>query len=69
MVQNNSVNYQVTQYNVISGDAGNLLNNISPSTAGYVLTSNGVSAQPTFQAVSGVVTATDYRYVFLFGGM
>ena len=41
----------ITQYNVQTGGANNLLNNVTPSTAGYVLTSNGVSAQPSFQAV------------------
>jgi hypothetical protein len=42
-----------TQYNVLSGAASNGINNISPGTAGYVLTSNGPSAQPTFQIASG----------------
>lgn len=42
-----------TQYNVLSGAASNGINNIAPGTAGYVLTSNGPSAQPTFQAASG----------------
>lgn len=40
----------ISQYNVLSGDANGAINNIAPSTAGYVLTSNGASAQPTFQA-------------------
>jgi hypothetical protein len=43
----------ITQYNVQSGGANNLLNNIVPSTAGFVLTSNGASSQPTFQAATG----------------
>ena len=45
---NNSTNYQPTQYNVQSGGANNLLNNIAPSTAGFVLTSQGASLQPAF---------------------
>lgn len=39
-------------------------------TLGYVLTSNGAGVAPTFQAASGGgVSATDYRYVFMWGGM
>ena len=40
----------LTQYYVVSGASSNTVNNIAPSTSGYVLTSNGASAQPTFQA-------------------
>lgn len=53
MVQNNSSNYHTTEFNVLTGDANNLINNVSPSTSGYILTSNGTGAQPTFQANSG----------------
>ena len=58
MAQNNSCNYQTTEYNVLTGGANNLVHNVSPSTSGFVLTSNGASSQPTFQAVatSGAVT-------------
>jgi hypothetical protein len=41
----------LTQYYVLSGASANTVNNIAPSTTGYVLTSNGASSQPTFQAV------------------
>lgn len=41
----------LTQYNVLSGASANTVNNIAPSTGGYVLTSNGASSQPTFQAI------------------
>jgi len=41
----------LTQYYVLSGASANTVNNIAPSTTGYVLTSNGASAQPTFQAI------------------
>lgn len=44
----------ITQYNVLSGGASGAINNITPSTSGYVLTSNGASAQPTFQAAAFV---------------
>lgn len=40
----------ITQYNVLSAGASGAINNIAPSTAGHVLTSNGASSQPTFQA-------------------
>jgi hypothetical protein len=51
---NNALNYAPTQYSVLSGGASGAINSISPSTSGYVLTSNGLSSQPTFQASSGV---------------
>ena len=38
-------------------------------TSGYVLTSNGVGVAPTFQASTTGVSSTDYRYVFMYGGM
>ena len=41
----------LTQYYVVSGASANTVNNIAPSTSGFVLTSNGASAQPTFQAI------------------
>ena len=41
----------LVQYNVVSGLTTNTVNNITPSTTGYVLTSNGLAAQPTFQAL------------------
>ncbi len=50
---NNATNYKVTQYNTITGDANNLLNNVSPGTATWVLTSNGGSAQPSYQPIPG----------------
>jgi hypothetical protein len=58
MVVKNSTNQTITQYNVQTGDALNSLNQVSPSTANFVLTSNGLAAQPSFQAVSasGAVT-------------
>jgi len=43
----------ITQYNTLTGDSNNLINNVSPGTSGQVLTSNGASAQPTFQTLSG----------------
>ncbi|PWU06765.1 MAG: hypothetical protein C5B43_01245 [Verrucomicrobia bacterium] len=51
MALNNSVNHQVTQYNTLTGAASNLINNVSPGQAGWVLTSNGLSAQPSYQPV------------------
>ncbi len=43
----------VTAHNVIVGGASNdVLVNVAPSTTGFVLTSNGPSADPSFQSVS-----------------
>ncbi len=49
----------ITQYDVLVGGATNAITSITPSTSGFVLTSNGVSANPTFQApaTSGTVTS------------
>lgn len=46
-----------TQYSVISSSATGVANMIAPSsTTGWVLTSNGTSAYPTFQAATGGFT-------------
>lgn len=58
----------LTQYNVLSAASSDSINNIAPSTAGFVLTSNGPAAQPTFQASAGG-SSLDYSMVFLYGGM
>lgn len=48
-VINNATNYQATQYNVITGGASNLINNVAPSaTSGVPLISQGAAAQPVF---------------------
>lgn len=41
----------ITQHDVLLGGATNAITSVSPSTAGLVLTSNGVSADPSFQTV------------------
>jgi hypothetical protein len=46
----------VTQHDVLVGASSNGITSISPSTSGFVLTSNGVSADPSFQAASGGFT-------------
>jgi hypothetical protein len=46
----------LTAHDVLIGASGNSITSVSPSTAGLVLTSNGVSADPTFQSVSGFIS-------------
>lgn len=46
----NSVNTSPVQYNVQVGGTNGTTANVSPSTAGFILTSNGASANPSFQA-------------------
>lgn len=47
----------VTQYGTLVADASNQVVSVSPGTAGQVLTSNGASADPSYQnAVVGVTT-------------
>jgi hypothetical protein len=65
----------VTQHDVLVGAASNGITSVSPSTAGYVLTSNGGSSDPSFQALpagngftfvsvsSAPTTATDHIYM------
>ncbi len=44
----------ITQYDVLVGGTSNAISSISPtSNVGYVLTSNGLSANPSFQAAPG----------------
>lgn len=41
----------IPQYNVLAGNGTSSISAIVPSTSGFVLTSNGASAFPTFQAI------------------
>jgi hypothetical protein len=46
---NNAANHQTTQYNVLTGGASNLINNVAPSaTSGVPVISQGASSQPVF---------------------
>jgi hypothetical protein len=48
----------VTAHNVlVGGSSTDTLSNVSPSTSGLVLTSNGTSSDPSFQAVPGSFSA------------
>ena len=55
------VGYPVSQYNVIVGATDSGVAEVSPGTAGYVLTSNGPAANPSFQAISSGVTSTNVQ--------
>lgn len=70
---NNSSDHQVTQYNIITGGASNILNNVAPSaTSGIPVISQGSSAQPIFGTAvvagggTGLTSAT--AYTLLAGG-
>lgn len=57
----NSLSFELTgltNHNVLVGAGTSTITNVSPSTAGFVLTSNGASADPSFQTVSasGAIT-------------
>jgi hypothetical protein len=67
---NNSADHQVTQYNVVTGGASNVLNNVAPpSTSGVPLVSNGSSSQPSFTTAvvagggTGNTTFTAYSII------
>lgn len=42
----------ITQHDVLVGGASNTITSVTPSTAGFVFTSNGASIDPSFQAPS-----------------
>lgn len=50
---------QLTQHDVLVAGANSAITSVTPSTAGLVLTSNGVSSDPSFQSVSasGAITS------------
>lgn len=59
MATNNSADYKPTRYNVLVGGVNGTITNISPgANVGYVLKSNGASANPSFQsaALTGIAT-------------
>jgi hypothetical protein len=47
----------LTNHDVLVGAASNAITSVTPGTSGYVLTSNGVSADPSFQAPAAAGTA------------
>lgn len=49
----------VSEHFVIVGGASNALTSVTPSTAGFVLTSNGVSSDPSFKSPSLVLNYTN----------
>lgn len=57
----------VTQFDVLVGGATNAVTSITPSTAGFVLTSNGAGSNPTFQAAGSATnfTATNFQATLL----
>lgn len=52
MATNNSCNYSPIQHDVLVGGANGSITSVSPSTAGFVLTSNGTGSDPSFQAAA-----------------
>jgi hypothetical protein len=52
-VTTNSDDYKVTQYNLLVGDANNLVANVAPSaTSGVPIISTGASANPSFSTMT-----------------
>lgn len=41
----------ITQYDILVGGASNAIVSVTPNTSGYILTSNGTSANPSFQVL------------------
>lgn len=63
MATNNACNYVPVNHNVIIGAANGQIASVSPSTAGFVLTSNGASSDPSFQAAGGATTTAFRAYL------
>src|ERR1043165_6136177 len=68
----NTLTYQLTgltNHNVLVGAGTSTITKVPPSTAGFVLTSNGASSDPSFQTVSasGAITRinADTGFVFI----
>lgn len=51
----------LTNHNVLVGAGTATITNVPPSTAGFVLVSNGASADPSFQTVSAAGAATHFN--------
>lgn len=51
----------ITQHDVLVGGSGNSITSISPSTSGFVLTSSGISADPSFAAPAGSSKITTFN--------
>lgn len=49
----------LTQHDVLVGSSSNAITSVAPGTAGFVLTSNGASADPSFQVSPAALTWTD----------
>ena len=58
----------ILQYNIQTGGANNRFNNVAPGTSGQVYTSNGVSAQPTFQSLPAMPFTSMNVQVFTSSG-
>ena len=59
-----------TAYSVVftgTTSTGNFQASAGPGTAGYILTSNGAGALPTFQASTGVTTGKSIAMAMIFG--
>lgn len=48
----------LTQYSTLTAASSNTINNVSPGVSGTVLTSNGPSAQPTYQSSGASIART-----------
>jgi len=70
-IQYNGAPISVTQHYALVGGASNSLTSVSPSTASYVMTSNGTGSDPSFQAPIGTSYAAnstlDFVDDFLYG--
>lgn len=57
----------VTQHDVLIGGASNAITSVSPSTAGFVLTSNGTSADPSFQVAASGTSSWERTFLTMGG--
>src|SRR5271157_2816603 len=58
MTANNCCNYSPTEYELTVGAGDGALGSISNGASGYVMVSNGTSANPSFQSLIQIVKVT-----------
>lgn len=67
-VDNTAVTGTTTQYNTIVGAGTRSVASVTPGTAGWVLTSNGAAANPSYQALpASGITGTTTQYDVIVG--
>lgn len=60
----NPSDQSITQYNVLTGGASNLINNVTPGASGTILQSAGASSQPAYTTATYPATTTANQILY-----